>query len=174
MKVGASERRRALEHRPAALISAHPFGGRHRRHFIGTTQTRRLASTQSNHDPEVKMPVKLSSRLCQPTALGRRLRVTVIALALSAIGLGAGASPSLASTGSVYFDNNGNAAAGGVLFSDLSTGLANTGVGQTALNNLTTGSANTENGLDALYSTTTGGNNVAAAPGRSSRTRLGV
>ena len=51
------------------------------------------------------MTAKHSSRPCQPTALGRRFRITVSALALSAvIGLGA-ASPSLAATGSVYFDS---------------------------------------------------------------------
>ena len=51
-----------------------------------------------------RMTAKLSSRPCQPTALGRRFRITVSALALSAvIGLGA-ASPSQADVGSVYFD----------------------------------------------------------------------
>ena len=58
------------------------------------------------------MTAKPSLRPCQPTAL-HRFRIAVSALALSALlGLGAGASQSLASTGSVYFDTNNNAAAG--------------------------------------------------------------
>ena len=75
------------------------------------------------------MTAKHSSRPCQPTALGRRFRITVSALALSAvIGLGA-ASTSLADTGSVYFDNNFNAAAGETLFNGSFTGFCNVGVG---------------------------------------------
>ena len=75
------------------------------------------------------MTAKLSFRPCQPTALGRRFRITVSALALSAvIGLGA-ASPSLADAGSVYFDSNYNAAAGETLFNGSFTGFSNVGLG---------------------------------------------
>jgi len=40
-----------------------------------------------------------------------------------------GAAPSLANTGSVYWDTNGNAAAGGTLFNGAFTGVGNVGLG---------------------------------------------
>ena len=80
---------------------------------LGTTETRRLASAQPIRGA-LKMTTKHGYRPCQPTALGRRFRITVSALALSALlGLGA-ASPSLAAwqIGNVYYDDTtGNAVA---------------------------------------------------------------
>ena len=77
------------------------------------------------------MTAKRSSRPGPPTALGRGLRITLSALALSALICLGAASQSLASTGHVYFDNNGNAAAGGFLFGSLGSGSGNVGVGST-------------------------------------------
>ena len=95
------------------------------------------------------MAVTLSSRLCQPTALERQSRVTAIALALGAIDLGAGASPSLASTDSVYFDDNGNAAAAGIVLELWARAWRTPGSVKPPLTVWPRGSADTEIGLDA-------------------------
>jgi hypothetical protein len=63
--------------------------------------------------------------------------------------------------GSVYFDANGNAAAGETLFNATFTGVSNVGLGRTVLPNLTTGSQNTATGASALSSNTAGSNNTA-------------
>jgi hypothetical protein len=52
------------------------------------------------------------------------------------------ASASLAATGTVYFDNDNNAAAGGTLFNGSFTGDYNVGLGRSVLPNLTTGQDN--------------------------------
>ncbi len=109
------------------------------------------------------MTTKPSFSPCQPTALGRRFRITVSALALSAlIGLGA-ASQSLADTGSVYFDTNENVAAGdpNFLFNGTFTGFDNVGLGSQVMPNLTDGSDNSAIGEEALRSNTAGSRNVA-------------
>ena len=126
-------------------------------------ETRRLASAQPIKG-ESRMTAKHSSRPCQPTALGRRFRIAVSALALSTmIGLGAGASQSVAATGSVYFDNNFNAAAGdpNFLFNGTFTGAYNVGLGHAVMPNLTSGERNIAVGTNALNANTTGTENVA-------------
>src|SRR5262245_470858 len=65
---------------------------------------------------EVKMTATHRSRPRRPTALTRRLRITIAALALSALGLGAGTSVTQAADGRVYWDTNANAAAGDPAF----------------------------------------------------------
>lgn len=94
-------------------------------------------------------------RAAPPVAFSlHRLRIAITALALSAvIGLGIGVSASLASTGSVYFDANDNAAAGETQFNGTFTGGGNVGLARTVMPNLTMGF-----------------NNVAVAPSRCWRT----
>jgi hypothetical protein len=89
----------------------------------------------------------------------RRYRLAIIAAA--AVGFFATAAPTLASTGSVYFDNNGNAAAGGTLFNGSFSGCCNVGLGQTVMPSLTTGTDNVATGTGALISDTTGSFNLA-------------
>ena len=82
------------------------------------------------------MTAKLSLSPCQPTAHGRSrifALTTAVVLAISA-GL---ASASRADTGSVYFDGNGNAAAGQALFNGSFTGGQNVG-SASVMPNLTT------------------------------------
>ena len=91
-----------------------------------------------------------------------RLRIAITALALSAvIGLGAGASASLASTGSVYFDTNDNAAAGETLFNGTFTGSRNVGLGRSVMPNLTTGFQQRRRRRRRAVGNTSGSNNVA-------------
>ena len=71
---------------------------------------------------------------------------------------------SLASTGSVYFDASGNAAAGAFLFNGSFTGSFNVGLGAAVMPSLTSGSFNVATGNDALDSNTTGSDNVATGP----------
>src|SRR5262249_13858496 len=72
-------------------------------------------------------------------------------------------SPSLADTGSVYFDTNGNAAAGFTndLFNGSFTGIRDVGLGPAVMPNITSGNNNTAIGTSALDSETTGLNNTA-------------
>jgi len=94
----------------------------------------------------------------------RRARHTVLVACATAIAiLGLAASPALADTGSVYFDNNENAAAGETnqLFNATFTGAENVGLGRAVMTNLTTGSSNVATGDSALFSNTTGAANVA-------------
>jgi hypothetical protein len=105
------------------------------------------------------MTTKHSSR--RPTALARRLRITMIALVLSALAFGAGASPSQADVGSVFFDDDGNAAAGDNLFNATFNGSQNVGLGREVLTSLTFGNANTATGDAALGSNQSGDFNVA-------------
>ena len=100
------------------------------------------------------MTTKLSFNAYQPTAFGRT-RMLAIATAVS-IAIGAGlASTSRADVGSVYFDANGNAAAGDrPLFNGAFTGFDNVGLGRSVMPNLTTGEDNVAIGIEALYSNT--------------------
>ena len=108
------------------------------------------------------MTAKPSSIPCRPTAPGRSFRITLSALVLSAaIVLGGGASASLASTGSVYFDNDENAAAGRTLFNGSFTGFGNVGLGRTVMPELTSGGNNVAVGRNALHDVTFGVANVA-------------
>jgi hypothetical protein len=52
------------------------------------------------------------------------------------------AAPTFASTGSVYFDNQDNAAAGGTRFNGTFTAQGNVGLGRSVMPSLTTGSPN--------------------------------
>ena len=61
-----------------------------------------------------------------------------------------------AAVGSVYFDTNGNAAAGEILFNGTFTGCYNVGLGRSVMPNLTTGAYNVATGTGALFSNTTG------------------
>jgi trimeric autotransporter adhesin len=97
-----------------------------------------------------------------------------------ALVLALAATPALATTGSVYFDTNGNAAAGGTLFNGTFTGVNNVGLGRNvmtfltsgsdnsaigggALDDVTSGSQNIANGFQALFSDQTGSSNMRAA-----------
>jgi len=91
-----------------------------------------------------------------------RIRSAALALVATAITMLAAATPTLASTGSVYFDNNGNAAAGGALFGGTLTGCCNVGIGETVMPKLTTGSDNVATGTGVLPSDTTGSFNLGA------------
>ena len=68
-----------------------------------------------------------------------RIGSAMIAVIATAICLFATASPTLADTGSVYFDANGNAAAGDAaqLFNGTFTGVSNVGLGRSVMPNLT-------------------------------------
>src|SRR5919201_1978456 len=89
----------------------------------------------------------------------RRVAPVLIATTIAVIALGA--SPALADTGSVYFDDNNNAAAGetNLLFNATFTGTDNVGLGRSVMPNLTDGSSNVATGSLALDHNTTGDNN---------------
>ena len=88
-------------------------------------------------------------------------RPVCIALVIAVAALAVAAPTSLASTGSVYWDTNGNAAAGNVLFNGTFTGLSNVGLGESVMPNLTNGLWNVAVGDTALAGVNTGSRNVA-------------
>jgi len=92
-----------------------------------------------------------------------RIRSTALAVIATTIASLAFASASLADTGSVYFDTNGNAAAGFTndLFNGSFTGIRDVGLGPAVMPNITSGNNNTAIGTSALDSETTGLNNTA-------------
>ncbi len=108
-----------------------------------------------------------------PRRLGRRSRIAIPALTLiAALGLG-GASQSLAATGIVYFDNGGNAAAGGFLFGSVTSGQHNVGVGFDVMPNVSSASGNVAVGTNALFNVTTGPANTATGDGALSQDTTG-
>src|SRR6188472_883192 len=91
----------------------------------------------------------------------RRSR-TAIALAAATATCMLAAAPALANTGSVYFDNTGNAGAGGDLFQTIFEGGArNVGLGATVFPNLTVGDDNIAVGDQALVENGNGSDNIA-------------
>jgi hypothetical protein len=91
----------------------------------------------------------------------RRGRIALGAIATTLAVLALGVSSALAFTGSVYFDNSSNAAAGGTLFNGTFTGGGNVGLNASVMPSLTTGSNNVASGTAALRGDTTGSANVA-------------
>jgi hypothetical protein len=89
-----------------------------------------------------------------------RTYAAIVTLAV-ATALGVAAAPAGANVGSVYFDLNGNAAAGETLFNGTFTGLGNVGLGREVMPNLTSGGGNIAVGAGALGANTAGSNNVA-------------
>ena len=89
-----------------------------------------------------------------------RTCAAIVTLALATT-LAVAAAPAGANVGSVYFDLNGNAAAGETLFNGTFTGLGNVGLGRLVMPNLTSGDGNTAVGAGALGANTAGSNNVA-------------
>ena len=83
------------------------------------------------------MTAKPSFSLRPSTALGRTWLLTVTTAVAIAISAGLGVSASRAATGNVYFDANGNAAAGETLFNGTFTGAFNVGLGRSVMPNLT-------------------------------------
>ena len=79
-----------------------------------------------------------------------RIRSAALAATATAICLLATASPTLADTGSVYTDANGNVGAGHDFFSGSFSGSNNVGVGYSVMPNLTTGNFNVASGQNAL------------------------
>ena len=109
------------------------------------------------------MTAKLSSSLYQPTARGRTRMLALATAVAIAISAALGASTSRADVGSVYFDANGNAAAGETFgFTDpMFTGGFNVGLGRSVMPNLTDAFGNVAVGDDALAANTDGDANVA-------------
>ena len=101
--------------------------------------------------------------LNQPTARGRTRMLALVTAAALAISAALGASTSRADVGSVYFDANGNAAAGETFgFTDpMFTGGFNVGLGRSVMPNLTDAFGNVAVGDDALAANTDGDANVA-------------
>jgi hypothetical protein len=99
------------------------------------------------------------------TRLRRRTRrlAGATALAITAALVG-GAAPSLADTGSVYFDSHRNVAAGepGHLFNGTFNGFNNVGIGDPVMPDLTAGQQNTAIGTFALTANTDGSSNFAS------------
>src|SRR4051812_25905952 len=70
-----------------------------------------------------------------------------IAVISTIVALGFAAPPSLASTGSVYYDALHNVGAGHNFFNGTSNGLDNVGLGYSVMPSLTTGSFNVASGI---------------------------
>jgi hypothetical protein len=101
--------------------------------------------------------------VCSDRAGGRRwvvlLGVMIGVVAAPCVG----ASAAVASTTSVFYDDNSNLAADPVPFGGgAPTGVDNTAVGRFTLGHLTSGEENTAVGFAALYENTTGSDNVAS------------
>src|SRR5262245_54076207 len=111
---------------------------------------------------EVTMTAKHTLSLSQPTSSGRICMLAAATVAALAIGAALGAATTLAQ-GTVYVDNDFNAAAGqtNFLFNATFTGTDNIGLGRTVMTNLTDGTGNVATGSGALSADTTGSNNVA-------------
>lgn len=92
------------------------------------------------------------------------------------IALGLGATPTLAATGSVYYDDHSNVGAGYEFFTAGVPGAfnQNVGLGYSVMPSLTAGTANTAIGTDALHSQTAGARNVAIGYGALFRNTTGV
>ena len=97
-----------------------------------------------------------ASRPRQP----HRVRRTALATAASLAALAFGATASHADVGSVYFDANGNAAAGGSFFQP-NQGYRNVGLGAEVLPNLNTAVDNVGIGDHALFGNFYGDDNIA-------------
>jgi hypothetical protein len=108
------------------------------------------------------MPANRHSRQDQPSLPARSRRAATVAIALATAILATAASPSLADTGSVYFDSNFNVGAGHDFFNATFTGCCNVGLDYSVMPNLTTGEFNTALGLGALSADTNGISNVAS------------
>src|SRR4051794_32555908 len=119
----------------------------------GRTETR-MASAPEN--PEVTM----SANRYRPVSRPAR-RFALFALVAAMLGCAIAVPTSLANTGSVYWDNFGNTAAGRTLFNGTNSGSFNTGLGIVVLPSVTTGSDNSLLGNGALQSDTAGSLNTA-------------
>ena len=84
-----------------------------------------------------------------------------IAAIAAMFAFGVGAAPSLADTGSVYYDAHNNVGAGYQLFNGTLLGYNNVGIGYSVMPSLTIGSFNVATGNEALRSSTLGVYNVA-------------
>jgi hypothetical protein len=107
----------------------------------------------------------------------RQVHSLFIGIVTLALLLALAPTPANASTGSVYYDQGENVAAGAVQFNGTLTGLNNVGFGYDVMPSLTTGNGNIAVGngslnhvtsglrnvsIDGLYYTTTGSDNVAS------------
>jgi hypothetical protein len=102
----------------------------------------------------------------RPGSRPRRGRSAAIAVIATALGCLAWATPGLASTGSVFYDDfDNNVGAGKVLFNASTTGNSNQGLGLDLFTNLTTGNNNTAMGAGALFQLDTGSDNTAYGGG---------
>src|SRR5947207_389558 len=106
------------------------------------------------------MPAKRRFRFLSPTFhAGRRAALLAVAAVIAALAFGP--TPSLANTGSVYYDSNANVGAGHDSFNGAATGYGNVGLEYSVMKNLTTGSHNVAIGDAALLDITSGNDNVA-------------
>jgi len=109
--------------------------------------------------PRLRSQRALATAPLRRSSSRRRTRTAAVTIA-TALAFLTIATTSVASTGTVYYDGVGNAAAGGTLFNGTFTGTFNDGLGRQVMFDLTSGSANSAIGDGALNGVTSG---VAAA-----------